>query len=395
GKSQQELLGLAAQKIEKLTQSVRVDVERLDKLMNLVGELVIDRNRLQQIGLSLRDRHPDDDTMDDLTEAARHMGHITDDLQAEVMRIRMLPIENVFNKFPRMVRGLAQKLDKKVEFVIEGQETELDRSVLEKIDDPIIHLLRNAIDHGLEPPAERTAAGKANTGLIKLSARQEENHIVIAVQDDGRGIDPERVKAAAVRKGIVSQDVADRMDDRSATELVFAPGFSTAAATTDLSGRGVGMDIVRTNIEKLSGTVSIESAVGQGTTFVVKLPLTLAIIRALLVTAGGRKFAFPMTAVVETIRVNSSRLEKLGSYPAIRLRGKVLPVAPLRQLLSPGAGWARQVDQASNVRDLQPRRNGRCVVAVQAGDRQLAVEVDSFIGQTDIVIKPLSEYLGD
>jgi two-component system chemotaxis sensor kinase CheA len=409
-----------------VVQNVRVDVERLDNLMNLVGELVIDRNRLQQLALQLETELGAHDAVDALNETSQHVGRITDELQEEVMRIRMQPIESVFNKFPRLVRDLAGKLGKKVDFIIEGKETELDRSVIEKIDDPIIHLLRNAIDHGLEMPEERRAAGKPETGTIKLSAWHEENHIVIAVQDDGRGMDPAKLKASAVSKKIITQEVADRMDDRAAVELIFAAGFSTAAKTTDVSGRGVGMDIVRANIEKLSGFVTIETAVGRGTRFLVKLPLTLAIIRALLVALAGRKFAIPMATVMETLRFDAQDVRTIKTHEAIQLRGRILPLVSLRDLLrlpallypAPGEPASASPedddgDAASNgasqgMRDVgdaegdsmmemgnRPRRQKMFVVAVRVGDRQMGLQVDALVGETEIVIKPLSRFLGD
>lgn len=345
------------------------------------------------------------------------------------MRVRMQPVESVFNKFPRLIRDLARQLDKKVDFVVEGKETELDRSVIEKIDDPIIHLLRNAIDHGLEMPDERRAAGKSETGTIKLSAWHEENHIVIAVQDDGRGMNPESLKASAIRKGIITQEVADRMDDRAAVELIFAAGFSTAAKTTDVSGRGVGMDIVRANIEKLSGFVTIETAVGRGSRFLVKLPLTLAIIRALLVGLGGQKFAIPMSTVVETLRFDAADIRTIKSHEAIQLRGRILPLVSLRELLHlppllyPAAVPAlpapgETTGNGHDANGAEAGRNGQAldeefdfdsvmsgeyvaprhkmfVVAVRVGDRQMGLQVDSLVGETEIVIKPLSRFLGD
>ena len=406
----------------RVVQNVRVDVERLDNLMNLVGELVIDRNRLQQIGLQLETELGVHDSVDSLNEAAQHVGRITDELQEEVMRIRMQPIESVFNKFPRLVRDLAGKLNKKVDFVVEGKETELDRSVIEKIDDPIIHLLRNAIDHGLEMPDERRAAGKPEAGTIKLSAWHEENHIVIAVQDDGRGMDPAKLKASAVNKKLITQEVADRMDDRAAVELIFAAGFSTAAKTTDVSGRGVGMDIVRANIEKLSGFVTIETSVGRGTRFLVKLPLTLAIIRALLVGLGGQKFAIPMATVMETLRFDARDIRTIKMHEAIQLRGRILPLVSLRVLLhlpplldvvpadaeldytdddngaSNGHGMHDVGDSGSeSMADMTSgrRQHKMFVVAVRVGDRQMGLQVDSLVGETEIVIKPLSRFLGD
>ncbi len=431
-----------ARQVERATQNVRVDVERLDRLMNLVGELVIERNRLLQLGLELEAQAGGArDAIDSLNEAGQSLGRITDELQEEVMSVRMQPIEVVFNKFPRLVRDLARTLEKKIDLVIEGKETELDRSVIEKIDDPIIHLIRNAADHGMEMPDERRAVGKPETGTIKLSAWHEENHIVIAVQDDGPGIDPDKLKASAVRKGVITQEVADRMDEKAAVELIFAPGFSTAAKTTEVSGRGVGMDIVRSNIEKLSGSVTPESNVGRGTRFLIKLPLTLAIIPALLVEVGGRKFAIPMTTVETTLRLDASEVRTVKTREAIQLRGRILPLVSLRDLLhlplsryplpkppkppiefvsdyddggaalaaignGNGNGHANgngngHTHDALGGMELMPyggeRRliNKMFVVVVKVGDRQMGLQVDQLIGEQEIVIKPLSRFLGE
>ena len=401
GKNPTQLLELAAQKIDKLSQHIRVDVTRLDKLMDLVGELVIDRNRLSQIGRQLVNGDSSGAALDELIEASQHVGRVTGELQGEVMRIRMLPIESVFNKFPRLVRSLAQRLDKKIDLVIEGKETELDRSVIEKIDDPLIHLLRNSVDHGIEDPAERVAAGKPETGTVKLAAWHEENHIVISVQDDGAGIDPQKIRAAAVNKGLITQEAADRLDDHSAIDLIFTPGFSTAAQTTDISGRGVGMDIVRTNIEKLNGSVTVDSSPGQGTTFLVKLPLTLAIIRALLVNVGEQKLAIPMSSVVETLRLDRASLRPLQSSMAIQIRGRILPIKSLHELLHPSsnADGSTEGKRARGRKALLPGAESGSnaflsVVAVRTAEREVGLQVDGFVGQTEIVIKPLSNYLG-
>jgi two-component system chemotaxis sensor kinase CheA len=277
------MLKVAGTKLDQLAKTVRIDVERLDKLMNLVGELVIDNTRLVQIAGKLQGTYGDEELVDRLAEASSHLGRLTDELQQEIMKSRMLPVDNVFNKFPRMVRNLAQKAHKEIDFQIHGQETELDRSVIEEIGDPLIHLLRNAVDHGIEAPDQRVAAGKPRTGTVKLSAYHQENHIVITVEDDGKGVDPVAIRNSAVRKGVLSQEMAERLTDAEAVNLIFAPGFSTAEKISDVSGRGVGLDIVRTNIERLNGAVDVEGVVGKGTIFKIKLPLTLAIIRALLV----------------------------------------------------------------------------------------------------------------
>ncbi len=283
--------------------TVRVDVARLDILSNLVAELVIDRTHLSQVESRLAEKHGGDEVVSELNRTSTHIGRLTTELQEAINKARMFPIDNVFKRFPRMVRDVAQKQGKEVELIIEGEDTELDRSVSEEIGDPLIHLLRNAIGHGIESPAERAKAGKPTRGTVRLSAFHQENYIVIQVADDGRGIDPEAIKASAVRKGIVTEDAAARMSDKDAIGLVFASGLSTAVKADDVSGRGVGMDIVRKNIEKLNGNISIDTVLGRGSTVTVKLPLTLAIIRALLVSLGERIYAVPLSSVREIARV--------------------------------------------------------------------------------------------
>ena len=309
--------------------TVRVDVERLDSLMNLVGEMVIDKTRLQQLGRELSARYDSDESVRALADANAHIGRITDELQEEVMRSRMLPVENVFNRFPRMIRDLTREAGKKIDFVIEGKETELDRSVIEEIGDPLIHLLRNSVDHGIEAPADRKEAGKPEEGTITLSARHEENHIVISVGDDGKGIDVERVKAKAVTNGVISAEVAERLTLAESADLIFAPGLSTAEVVSEVSGRGVGMDIVKTNIEKLNGTVSISTELGAGTSIEVHMPLTLAIIRALLVKVDSRVFSVPLVSVRETLEVSAQKIRTVGGREVIKLRGDVLPLLRL------------------------------------------------------------------
>jgi two-component system, chemotaxis family, sensor kinase CheA len=359
---------------------IRIDVERLDALMNLVGELVIDRTRLARISSKLAAHAHDPALAEELTETSRHLARISDDLQDEVMRSRMQPIESVFSKFPRLVRDLAQKVDKKIDFIVEGKDTELDRSVAEQIGDPIIHLLRNSIDHGVEPGADRLRAGKNEAGQVRLSARHEENQIVIDVEDDGRGINAEAIKQKAVNKGIINAEAAARMSNREALELIFASGFSTAEKISDISGRGVGMDIVRTNVERLNGSVTVETEVGQGTRFTVRLPLTLAIIRALLISVGGQTYAVPLTSVVEALRIERDKLRSVNGREAIELRGQVLPLLRLREIFAEFSGKSEAVED-------RPER--QFVVAVRWGERRGGLIVDALIGEQEIVIKPL------
>ena len=293
--------------------------------MNLVGELITDRNRLYQIRSTLALTIRNSDQVDVLFDTITHIGRITDQLQMEVMGIRMLPVSNVFNKFPRMVRDLSAKLGKKIDMVIEGENTELDRSVIEEINDPLIHLIRNSVDHGIESAADRQTAGKPERAVIKLTARHEQGRIILTVEDDGKGIDPEKIKTIAIGKGILNEVDASAMSDDEVINLIFASGFSTAKVVNDVSGRGVGLDIVRNNIQRLNGTVMVETEKGAGSRFLVTLPLTLAIVPTLLVQIGSNTLAIPLVTVLETLRISSQDIQTVNSKPVIRLRDKVLP----------------------------------------------------------------------
>ena len=334
GKSSDEVQVIAAEKkvITTQPQTVRVDVVRLDKLLNLVGELVIDRTRLARLGTQTNTC----DFLEHLTDTAAHIGRITDELQTEIMKARMLPVDNVFSRFPRMIRDLAQKLGKEINFVVEGKETELDRSVIEVIGDPLIHMLRNSVDHGIEMPEERHAAGKELVGTVTLRARHQESYIVIEIEDDGKGLDPEKLRAIAVNKGAMTQEEANRLTDKEAIHLIFASGFSTAKVVSDVSGRGVGMDIVRSNLQKLGALIDIESKVGVGSTFTVKLPLTLAIVRGLLVNVDQCVYALPLNAVVETIQVDPASIHLVNRREVIHQRGTTLPLIRLREVFALG-----------------------------------------------------------
>ena len=323
--------------------TVRVDVARLDKLLDLVGELVIDRTRIARIGLKFEQQYAGNALLESLNETSVHIGRITDQLQDEIMKARMLPLDSVFSRFPRMIRDLAQKLGKEVQFEVEGQETELDRSVIEVIGDPLIHMLRNSIDHGIEMPDEREQAGKPRGGTVHLRARHQENSIIIEIEDDGRGIDPDKLKQSAVKKGVISEEAAQRLTRKEAIALIFAPGFSTAAALTDVSGRGVGMDIVRSNLQRLGALIDIDSRVGHGTTFRVQLPLTLAIIRGLLVDVAGCVYALPLNAVTETLKIEADTIHVINHREVILQRGKTLPLVRLRDVFGVRAGLADKV----------------------------------------------------
>ena len=366
---------------KKANRTVRVDVELLDSLMNLVGELVIDRTRLFQILGNLEANYEMDEVSQDLGRTSVHIARVTTQLQEQIMKARMLPIENLFNKFPRMVRDLSQKAGKEVDFVMTGQETELDRSIIEEIGDPLIHLLRNAVDHGIEPPDQRVAKGKPRIGQLKLQASHEENHIIITIKDDGRGIDPEVVKKSGVKKGMITEEQAKRLTDKEAINLIFMSGLSTVAKVSDVSGRGVGMDVVRNNIEKINGATEINSAVDKGTEFKIKLPLTLAIIRALLVSIDKSVYAIPLSSVTETIRMQQDQIEYVNNQEVIVVRGKVLPLVRLKKVFR-------------NSYDIEDR--GKLfVVVVNLAGQQVGLVVDSLVGEQEIVIKTLGKYIGD
>ncbi|MBP7891930.1 MAG: chemotaxis protein CheA [Firmicutes bacterium] len=367
--------------------TVRVDVARLDVLSNLVAELVIDRTHLAQLESKLADKHGGDELVSELNRTSTHIGRLTTELQEAINKARMLPIDNVFKRFPRMVRDLAQKQGKEVELIIRGEDTELDRSVSEEIGDPLIHLLRNAVGHGIEPPEERARAGKPPRGVVRLSAFRQENYIVLQVADDGRGIDPEMIRASAVRKGIVAEDAAARLSDKDAINLVFASGLSTATKADDVSGRGVGMDIVRRNLEKLNGSISLDTAIGRGSTFTVKLPLTLAIIRALLVSLGQRIYAIPLNSVEEITRVEKSDINTVGGREAIRPRGEVVPLLWLGDVFG-----VRGHDRFGRLSE-----PGQKVFAVIASSHEgkVGLAVDRLVGEMEIVIKSLGTFVGN
>ncbi|HHY71751.1 MAG TPA: chemotaxis protein CheA [Bacillus bacterium] len=365
----------------KVKQTVRVDVERLEHLMNLVGELVIDQTRLAEVRKRLEDRYANDEDVESFVEVGNHLGQVISELQEGMMKTRMLPIEQLFNRFPRMVRDLSQKANKEIEFIIEGKETELDRNLIEEIGDPIIHLLRNAIDHGIEGPNEREAVGKPKKGQVLLKASHEENHIVITISDNGGGIDPKKIKASAIKKGLVTEEEAERMTDKDLIFLIFRSGVSTAGTVTDLSGRGVGMDIVRSHIEKLNGIVNIDSELGKGTTFTIKLPLTLAIIRSLLVRLGNKQFAIPLVNVQEIVRLHKKEIKTIKNQEVGVVRDRVLPLVRMHRRL--GVSEEYLVD---------PKRI--FVIVIGLADKRVGLVVDKTLGNQEIVIKPLGKYIG-
>ncbi|MCD6325350.1 chemotaxis protein CheA, partial [Candidatus Bathyarchaeota archaeon] len=350
-------------------QTIRVRREELDKLMNLVGELVINKIQL----LSSSSEHK----LDFLKTTLDNIDRLTSELQDLVMRIRMVPIGHIFNRFPRLVRDIARKLGKKVNFIMEGKEIEVDRTVLDEIGEPILHLLRNAIDHGIEPPNKREEVGKPPEGIVKLTAERKRDHILITVEDDGAGLDPEKIKRKALEKGVISEAEANAMTTQQLIDLIFLPGFSTSEKVTETSGRGVGMDIVKTKIEALGGTVQIESAVGKGTKVTLMLPLTLAIIKAMLIKAANQTYAIPLSQIAEVIHIEKSELKKIGNIKAINLRGKVLPVFHLRRLL----GY------------LELETENYTAVIINREPINFGLIIDSIVGMQEIVIKTLDESL--
>ncbi|HMM21582.1 MAG TPA: chemotaxis protein CheA [Selenomonadales bacterium] len=364
--------GPAAEKKLKSGQSVRVDIEKLDALLNLVGELVINKTRLEQIGLNHK--------LSDLVETIEQMDRVTTDLQTVVMKVRMVPVGQVFNRFPRMVRDLSRDLNKEVNLIIQGEETELDRTVIDEIGDPLVHLLRNAIDHGVENPADRQVKGKNPVGEIRLIARHEGNNVIIMVEDDGAGINPEIVKQKALEKGLITPAEAEKMDTADAVRLVFLPGFSTAKTVTDVSGRGVGMDAVKTKIESLGGMVDVETKINEGSKFKIRLPLTLAIIQALLVDVCNEIYAIPLGSIDSTINITPGDIKTIQNQEVILLRGQIIPIVRLaKKLNAPEAA-------SDNKEEL-------FVVIVHMGEQKAGVIVDTLIGQQEIVIKSLGKLL--
>ncbi|MGI5880161.1 MAG: chemotaxis protein CheW [Syntrophomonadaceae bacterium] len=361
---------VAGKKVSKTKQTVRVDIDRLDNLMNLVGELVMHKGRLEQIGAT--------EKLSDLNETIEQIDRISGDLQSVVMKVRMVPIEQVFNRFPRMVRDLSKDLNKEIDFLIEGKDTELDRTVIDEIGDPLIHLLRNAIDHGIELPAQRVKFGKPTRGTLMLRARHEGNNVYIEVEDDGAGIDPERIKQKAIEKGLIGVREAEEMSREEDIELLFMPGFSTADQVTDISGRGVGLDVVKNKIEALNGEINVESKLGTGTKFKIKLPLTLAIIQALMISVRDEIYAVPLGSVDETTKITEADIKMIQNQEVIMLRGNVLPLYRLAGLL--------EVPAEATGDDMY-------VVVVRRADKQIGLVVDSLIGQQEIVIKSLGKLL--
>lgn len=360
-------------------QTIRVDVKRLDHLMNLIGELVLGKNRLIKINDDVEERYEGEAFLEELNQVVSIVSLVTTDLQIAVMKTRMLPIGKVFNKFPRMIRDLSRELNKKIELEITGEETELDKSIVEEIGDPLVHIIRNSCDHGIETPEARLAAGKEEGGTIQLKAYHEGNHIVIQIIDDGKGLDAEMLKQKSIEKNIITEKEADSMSEKEAFGLIFRPGFSTAAQVTSVSGRGVGMDVVKTNIEKLNGMIDIDSEVGQGTSMKLKIPLTLAIIQALLVGVQEEYYAIPLASVLETVRISKDEIYTVESRSVMRLRDEVLSLVHIGDIFE----VERVFDNSEHA----------YVVVLGLAESKIGLIVDSLVGQEEIVIKSLGEYL--
>lgn len=374
--------------------TVRISVERLDALMNLVGELVTSRNRLLQLEGALRNQHGKTESINDIGEVNSHFSRMVDRLQEEVMRARMLPIASLFDKFPRIVRDVARTAGKQVTLVVEGEATELDRTLIEAIGDPLVHLLRNAIDHGLESPEDRVAAGKPAAGTVRLTAAHLEGQIVITVEDDGRGIDPSRVRRAAVNRELLTEAEVAQLDDDAAIDLIFRPNLSTAEQVTKLSGRGVGMDVVRSNVERLSGSVVVESKIGLGTTFRVTLPLTLAIVQAMLVSVQEGVYAIPLASIVESLYLVETDIHTIKGSPAISWRNTVLPLLDLRDFFNTSSVSSIKAD-SRRLRTAATNGTRPAVVVVSWGKLRVGLIVDKIIGKQDIVVKSLSSIIGE
>jgi len=360
------------QKKTKITQTVRVDIEKLDTLMNLMGELVIARSRIADILKKYNIKEVD--------ESLAQLSRITLDLQNVVMKVRMVPIEFVFNRFPRMVRDLSRSLNKEINFVMEGEETELDRTFVEVIGDPLVHLIRNAIDHGIEKKEERISNGKPPIGTVKISARHEGNNVVIEVEDDGRGMNREKIMRKAIERGLITEERAIGMPDEKIFEYVFLPGFSTKDEVSELSGRGVGMDVVKSTVDSLNGTVSLESKLGKGSKVTIRLPLTLAIIQALLIKVNKYVYAIPISIIDSTLNISSKDIRVVQNEEVIVIRGEVIPLVKLWHVFG--------MEHEETPKEMN-------VVVVKAGVRKYGLTVDTLIGQEDIVIKSLGKIFSD
>jgi two-component system chemotaxis sensor kinase CheA len=355
--------------------TIRVDTDRLDQVLNLSGEIGLTKNRLTHLRSSIMQGSSDADTLRDLDQSVTQLDMLVVNLQNAVMKTRMQPIGRLFKKYPRLARDLARSLGKDVELVLSGEETEMDKTMIEDLNDPLVHLVRNAVDHGVETIEQRIAAGKPEKSMVELSARQEGDHILITIADDGRGMRPEVIRNKAIEKGLITSEVANTLDESQCLELIFLPGFSTKDEISSVSGRGVGMDVVKTNIQKLNGVVNIQSEPGKGTVLTISLPLTLAILPVLILRLGEQSFAVPLSMVREILSIEPDQLQQVSGRATMVVRGEVLPVLPLAQLI----GW----DQGSNP---------EVGVLMQFGNNSFILSADGFAGHDDVVIKSLDTF---
>ncbi len=366
---------------KKVENSIRVDVERLDELLNIVSELVLGRNRLAQVNSEFALENEGTKFSRDLFDVTKQIDLMTNELQLVVMKTRMIKIGKVFNKFPRLVRDLSRDAKKQINIVIKGEETELDKTLIEEINDPLVHLVRNSVDHGIENPETRKANGKNPAGTLTLSAAHEGNNIIITIEDDGKGIDPEVIKAKVLQKGLISAERAKELTRQEILNLIFLPGFSTAEVVTNISGRGVGMDVVKTNVTKLRGIINIESNVGVGTKIIIKLPLTLAIISGMIVKVKDEQIVIPLNTVLEVLRVHRENIYSVNQRPVIKMRASVLPLVSVEEVLF----GAEEKDE---------NRIWQYVVVVGIAEKRYGIKVDSLVGQKEVVIKSLGNYFG-
>lgn len=357
-----------------MQRTIRVNIDRLNSVMNLFEELVIDRGRLEQIATELS--HPE------LTETVEKISRVTSNLQTNILNIRMVPIETVFNRFPKMIRQLARDLGKKIRLHIVGQDTELDRTVIDEIGDPLIHLLRNSADHGIEMPEERKALGKPEEGTILLKAYHSGNQVFIEIEDDGAGINRDKVIQKALQNGLITEEEKDHLTDQEVYDLIFSSGFSTADKVSDVSGRGVGLDVVKNTIESLGGSISVTSERKKGSKFLIQLPLTLSIISVLLVQVQDEKYGIPLTSILETGMIHKTDIQYAHDQPVIDFRGKIVPLLSLKEIFH--VPVTKEQDQEN-----------LSVVIIRKGDKIAALIVDQFIGQQEVVLKSLGNYLTD
>lgn len=366
--------------ITQKSSTLKVNFEKLDELMNLVGELVIHRTALFSLETRVKEKVKDRELIEAFNESGQMIGKIANDLREAIMKVRMLPIKTVFQRFNRLVRDLSRRHGKEISLVFEGEETELDKTVIDEIGEPLLHLIRNAVDHGIEVPEERKRLGKPATGVLKLTAGHENNHIIITAEDDGRGMSVERLKESAIAKGLLSSAEAGALSDQEAFQLVFHPGFSTSLEVTETSGRGIGLDVVNKTVTSFNGTIELASTPGSGTCFTIKLPLTLAIINALMVEVSGETFAIPLSGVLESIKIASAEIHDVSSGELLKLRDRLLPVVRLNRYFG-----LKSADE----------RESEYIVVVGSGEKRGGIVVDRLIGQQEIVIKGMDDYLGE